>query len=251
MTMSVEKATGDDLDAILGWLEREYAEDDGEGFWCNRTIIERSLERGDLWVIRHDGEAVAFQVSDHAADIACVRKDRQRQGLGTELFKASLARAIRDDVVVLAGECAPRTSLPFWQKHGFVRYGDMSEWAPITVRLVLQRSHAIPQDRPTVEVTIGFYPEAATYRDNVPPIAVHSLRGARLDSGVIMLERRVIGVRSDEPNGDLAVKIEVDGVQRCFCKAKYDKAVEAGVQPDRDGRAFYVDVIPDERTTGD
>jgi GNAT superfamily N-acetyltransferase len=226
----VEKATQDDLRVILGWLEREY-EDDGEGFWCNRTIIERSLDRGCLWVIRREGEAAAFQVGDYAADIACVRKDQRRQGLGTELFKASLKRAIRDDVIVLAGECAPATSLPFWQKLGFIRYGDMSEGGRITVRRVLQQSHEIPQDRPTANVTISFYPEAATYRKSVLPIAVHHVRGARLDDGTVMLERRTIGPKDNESNDrDLVVKIEVDGVQRCFCKAKYEEAANCGIQ---------------------
>ena len=32
--IDVQKATADDFATVLGWLEREYAEDDGEGFWC-------------------------------------------------------------------------------------------------------------------------------------------------------------------------------------------------------------------------
>jgi GNAT superfamily N-acetyltransferase len=246
--MSVEKATRADLDAVLGWLEHEYGEDGGEGFWCNRGIIERSFESEDLWVIRRDGEAVAFQVGEYAADIACVRKDQQRQGLGTELFEASLARAIRDDVNVLSGECSPRTSLPFWEKQGFERYGDLSEWGKITVRRVLQRSLDIPQNLPNSNVTVSFYPEAAIYPRDVPSIAVHYVCGARLEDGVVKLERRVIGLMDDEPEGkDLAVKIEVDGELRCFCKAKYDEAEEAGVQRDRMGGAFFVDAIEPRR----
>src|SRR3546814_14545232 len=67
-------------------------------------------------------------------------------------------------------------------------------------------------------------------RGPVPPIASHRIRGSRLDDGTIMLERRVIGLCDDEPEGkDLAVKIEVDGEVRCFCKAKYEEAEEAGV----------------------
>ena len=56
-------ATENDLKVILGWLEREYEEDE-EGFWSNRCTITRSFrEEGDLWVISKDGEAAAFQVS--------------------------------------------------------------------------------------------------------------------------------------------------------------------------------------------
>ena len=43
-------ATENDLKVILGWLEREYEEDE-EGFWSNRCTITRSFrEEGDLWV---------------------------------------------------------------------------------------------------------------------------------------------------------------------------------------------------------
>jgi GNAT superfamily N-acetyltransferase len=241
--MSVEKATQDDLDAILGWLELEYTES-GEGFWCNRSVIRGSLKAANLWVIRRDGKAVAFQVGDYAADIACVRKDMQREGLGTELFEASLARAIRDNVNLLSGECSPRTSLPFWEKHGFERYGDVGDWFNVNVRRILQRQLEIPTDRPSVEATISFYPESASYsHDDVEPVAVHKVRGARLDDGSVKLERRVIGVMGDATDGDLVVKIVVDGVQRCFCKAKYPKAKEAGVQHDYRGGTFYVDVV--------
>jgi hypothetical protein len=55
--MEVVKATPADLAAVLAWLEREY-EEDGEGFWCNRRIIDNALEHGDLWVIRRGDEPV-------------------------------------------------------------------------------------------------------------------------------------------------------------------------------------------------
>jgi GNAT superfamily N-acetyltransferase len=242
--MDMQKATADDLATVLGWLEHEYAEDDGEGFWCNRSIIERAMEDGDLWVIRRNGEAVAFQVGDYAADIVSVRKEFRRQGLGDALFAASLDRAIEDNVNILSIECMPRNSWSFWQRHEFERYGDMSEWGKITARRVLPRSFDIPAELPRSEVTISFYPEAAIYPRDVPPIAVHQVSGGRLDDGAMMLERRIVGLCNDEPEGkDLAIKIEIDGVLRCFGKAKHDEAGEAGVIRDSKGGAFYIDVI--------
>lgn len=127
--MEVVKATQADLDSILAWLEREFHEENESGFWHNRRIIADALDRGDLWVIRRRGEAVAYQVGDYAAAISNVRKDWQRKGLGTTLLHASVERAYRDNVNILEGEYSPRTSLPFWEKHGFVRYGDLSEQA--------------------------------------------------------------------------------------------------------------------------
>ncbi|WP_293977425.1 GNAT family N-acetyltransferase [Sphingomonas sp.] len=242
--MDVLKATPADLTAVLAWLEQEYA-DDGEGFWCNRGIIEHALEYGDLWVIRRGGEPVAVQVGDYAADIVSVRKDCRRQGLGDALFAASLQRAIDDNVNVLSIECSPRSSWTFWERHGFERFGDLSEWGTITARRILERSFDLPSGLPLADVRIAFYPESATYgRSEIRPIANHSLRGSRLDDGAIMLGRRVIGLCDDEPAGkDLAVKIEVDGELRCFCKAKYEEAEDAGVRHDRKGGAFYIDAV--------
>ncbi len=67
------------------------------------------------------------------------------------------------------------------------------------------------------------------------------LRGAVPDDGAILLERRVIGLRDDEPaRKDLAVRIDVDGVERCFGKAKHDAAVAAGVRRGRDYASFHI-----------
>jgi hypothetical protein len=115
---------------------------------------------------------------------------------------------------------------------------------------VLARSFDIPEYLLVAKIAIGFYPEGAVHGDDMPPIAVHEVRGERLDDGSIFLERRVIGLCDDEPQGrDLAVKIEIDGQLRCFCKAKYEEAEEAGVMRDWKGGAFYIDAI--ESANGD
>lgn len=242
--MEVVKATAADLAKVLGWLEQEYVED-GEGFWCNRGIMERALDHGDLWVIHRGDEPIAVQVGDYAPDIVSVRKDCRRQGLGDALFAASLQRAIDDNVNVLSIECSPRSSWSFWQRHGFARFGDMSKWGKITARRILPRSFDIPADLPSADVEIGFFPEAATYgRGKVSAIVSHRLRGGRVDDGAVVLERRVIGLINDEPEGkDLIVKIEVNGVVRCFCKAKYEEAEEAGVTRDWKGGAYFIDSV--------
>ncbi|MGI3903162.1 MAG: hypothetical protein ACRYGP_03425 [Janthinobacterium lividum] len=188
---------------------------------------------------------MAFQVGTYAADIACVRQDWHRRGLGKILLEASIARAYRDDFNVLMGECSPVTSLPFWLAQGFDRYGDIGEWQPVLVRRVLPRRHELPAGRPLVDVVVGFYPEAVTYgrlAHMLAPIAEHRLRGGLLADGAIQLERRVIGLTDDEPDRkDLAVRIEVDGVERCFGKAKHAGAVAAGVRRGRDYASFHMD----------
>ena len=242
-SMVTERATKQDLQEVLNWLKSEYLED-GEGFWCNRGIIKRSFKDENLWVIREDGEAVAFQVGDYATDILCVRKDRQRRGFGTVLFESSLARAMKDNLNVLAGECSPQSSLPFWLKQGFERYHDPTGTRGIHVRKVLQREYDVPAGLPKVEITISFYPEAALYRPNVSPLEINHLVGSLDSSGAIKISRRVLGLADDEPkNRDLVVKIVVNGVERCFCKAKHPEAKAVGVLRDSRGGAFYIDEI--------
>jgi GNAT superfamily N-acetyltransferase len=240
--LKIEKATAEDLAFILHWLEQEY-DDEGVGFWCNHSIIKRSLSDGDLWVIRDCDQAIAFQVGHYAGDIVNVRKDKQRQGLGTALFEGSLDRAIQDNINVLFGECSPGSSLPFWEKHGFKRYGDMSDCATIKVRRVLLRTFPLSEDLPCAAVSISFFPENALYKEDAPPVAVHNLQGRRRSDGVVLLGQRVIGFVSDVGRGDLIVKIDVDGFQLCFCKAKYKEAEDLGLVRDEAGECFYVDAL--------
>jgi GNAT superfamily N-acetyltransferase len=240
--LSVEKANQSDLSDVLEWLEREYKEH-GDGFWHNRNIITRALDDGDLWVIRDGSGAVAFQVGDYSADILNVRRDMQGRGFGTALFEASLSRAMRDEVNVLIGECYPRSSLSFWERCGFERYGDMGDGAAIHVRRILERRFDIPEGLPRTEVRIGFYPERAIYQNSVPPFVERLLSGGCREDGVVLLNERVIGWAGGVPAcGELAVRIEVGGGQLCFCKAKYPEAAARGVRRDLEG-VFYVDAI--------
>ncbi len=193
-------------------------------------------------MIRRDAKAVAFQVGAYAPDIACVREELQKQGLGSALFKAALARARRDDIDVMYGECAPKTSWPFWQKHGFERYRQRNMPNAFTVRLILKRTFPLLDRAREARVSISFLPEDALYNDGVGPLGVHEVMGARLPDGRVQLSERVIGFWGDEPEGrDLAVRIVVDGVEVCFVKAKYPEAAAAGVEVG--DRLFFIDVV--------
>ena len=245
-------ATAEDLNYILAWLKREYDEDGGSGFWCNRSVISDALGKpGNLWAIRRNGEAVAFQVGKYDADILSVRKEHQKCGLATSLLEASIERAEAANVNVLSVQCAPETSLGFWKRMGFEEYSDPQRPNDLMVRRVLPRTFDLPANLPVVEVVIGFYPEAAQYdrSQDIPPIVEHRVAGVRDHDKSIMLERRVLGFCDDEPEGrDLTIKIEVNGLERCFCKAKHQGARDVGVQQDRIGDVFFIDrVIPQER----
>ena len=198
--MTVRKATKSDLRVILGWLQHRET---GVGFWCNERVITKSLAEGELWVIRREKEAVAFQVGDYAADIACVRRDCQRQGLGTELFEASLARAVRDDINVLSGECAPISSLPFWEAKGFERYeGGHS----VFVRRILQRTLEIPAASSIASVVVTFYPEEVGYKTEVEPAAVHHVPDYSSGSWRARHLLRCIRILDGSPGADPQVR---------------------------------------------
>lgn len=240
----VDRATNEDLVAILAWLKAEYDEDDGSGFWCNRRIIERSHNEGDdLWVIRHDGSAVSFQVGDYEPVITSTKKTFRGCGYASALLNASVERAHRDNVNVLDIECAPRESWAFWQKRGFERYGDMSDWGKITARMVLKKNFDLPIGQPSVPVVIGYYPEEAKYERGVRPICESEFESAKLVDGSYQLRTRALGLKDDEAQGDLVIRIEVDGTEIYFDKAKYEGAKAVGVINDWKGNCFYVDRV--------
>lgn len=238
----VVRATDDDLATILGWLEIEYHEDDESGFWCNRHSIEQGhREWDDLYVVRQGGEAVAFQAGIYSPSISSTRKDARRQGYATALFEAGRERAIADNVNLLDIECTPRTSWPFWQKRGFVRYGNMGEWATITARMELERYFDLPREAERKLVHVAFYPEEKKWGEGAEPIRAITLQSAVLPDGSLQLPRRAVGITDDIPRGDMVVEIAVDGDVICCEKAKY--ADGFGVQRDTRGGTFYIDKV--------
>lgn len=246
ITAKVVEGRHEDITSILAWLKREHDED-GEGLWCNHNLISDSLDRpGDIWVIRRNGEAVAFQLGRYSAEILSVRKDCRKMGLGRALVEASVERAFSDEVNALSVQCQPKESLGFWERMGFIRYGDFEPHDDIKARRILPRAFALPLAPSPVGVIIRFYPESVTYGDpkDVPPIATHHATGVKANDGSILLGQRIIEPShpGDEAR-DIVIKIEVDGVVRCLCKAKYANAQAVGVQYDSLGDTYFIDRV--------
>lgn len=75
-------------------------------------------------------------------------------------------------------------------------------------------------------------------------LAVHTVPAGRWDDGLLSLERRIVGVTLGLRAGsDLVMRIEVDGREIYFGKAKRDQALDIGVQQHDAGTCFYIDEV--------
>lgn len=241
--MTIERATSNDLACILRWLKAEFHREE-LSFWSSRDSISEAFEEGELWVIREGDDTVAFQVGTYSPLLVIVRGDKQRLGYGKMLVEAASLRASRDGIFALSVECPQGSPIEFWEKLGFKRCGEARMWGQVILRRGIERAIELPDDLPRLDVTIEFYPEAALRCPDVRPIAVHRLTGGLIDLSDVMLERRVVTFADAVPEGrDVAIRISINGVEICFCKAKHEKAQDHGVQRDASGSAFYIDDI--------
>lgn len=247
--MTVEQSKDEDLEYILHWLKAQW-DDDGScsGFWGNRNIIRKAHEEtSEMWVVREDGKAIAFQVGRYSPDITCVKDTHQRKGYGTALFQAGLERAHADNVTMLSGECSPAASLPFWIKMGFKQIGDGSGYGQgIPVEMYLERRLKLPEGDGVldVEVELYVYPENALYGKAAPLPLVSAKPEARMMRGEtrVHLGERFLIPDANDAIRDPALKVLVNGEQLYFNKAKYPGAEELGVQDDPRG-CRYIDFL--------
>jgi GNAT superfamily N-acetyltransferase len=237
MTFLIRKSTDADLASVIQWLKEEH-EKCATGFFCNRDVITAAHSNKEMIVLVINGSPVAFLANGLGRDgILEVRKDRRGRGYGKALAEEGLRQAIADDdVCVLDIQCAPSSSIPFWEGMGFTIYsGDYASRN-------LPRTLALPAAGKDVELEIRehldpaqHYPETSIATQFFKP---HARRG---EDGNIYLEERIIFGRSTSFR-DMVARIIVDGEDRFFNKLKYDEAAECGVCRDKYGN-FYIDCI--------
>ena len=238
---TIAVASETDLAEILDWLHQE-ADEDGNTFHSNRDMIVDGQAKGVLYVLKDGGEVVAFaQGAPGVIDIFETRPGLRRRGYGRTLAKFCLGRAAAADMAVIEGECAPPTSLPFWQAMGFEQIPTRHGHNPWVLRR-LTRAHELPAGA-TAEVVVRTFGEEVLYRDAVTPLHVYRPQAVRAADGRVYLAERVVLHEPAIENGrDLAVEIIVDGVVLARDKAKRAKLEAIGVRHDR-FRQYYLDVI--------
>jgi GNAT superfamily N-acetyltransferase len=236
--MTVRKARDRDIGYITRWLREEFDEA-GRGFLYNFLSHLEGHGREGVYVVTANGIPVAFQLGECTPDVFCVKQEYRGRGLGTALLHALEDRARERGMNILRGECSPKESLSFWEKHGFVRYDDGS--GKIRVYKIIQRVLAPILGRPERAVSIQFYGEEALDTESVVK-SYNTVVGGLSADGTISLPHRIIAVYDARwPRKDLVVTVTVDGVLLYHGKAKY--AAHAGLCNDDVGRCFFIDAV--------
>lgn len=247
-----------DVAAILAWLSAEYEDGGtGQGFWCNRSIIENGHKEGRL-IVADDGNtdrAIAFQVGGLLGPgIREVWPDKRGMGFGRKLVEHCVARAMEEDKCVLRIQCKPASSVPFWKHMGFRLFSEaFGERCPPDAcyhafRILDKRHDSIPAKSDAVHVQIRFYAECGV------TLTQTKLPGSLLNQHRIALPHRVIAYSpcSVFALNDTFVDVHVGGRELYSGKAKYPEAEAIGIQR-RDGEVFIVDELelPDAMAAGE
>lgn len=139
----IRKATADDLEIIRTWLQQE--KDEGhDSFIVNFDLIEEGQSEGSLTVLVEE-IPIAFALGEANLSILAVKRDRRRSNVGRTLAEAWFQDARERGLIGFDGECAPKSSLPFWLRMGCtqVRSRSGNPW----VIMPLGQSHDLPEDR--------------------------------------------------------------------------------------------------------
>jgi GNAT superfamily N-acetyltransferase len=238
MKTSIRKSTVADLTSITQWLKEEQ-ESSRAGFYCNIGVITSAHCKSEMVVLLENNVPVAFLANGLTRDgILEVRTDRRRRGYGKALAEAGMQQAIADDVCVLEIQCAPATSIPFWEHLGFKVYSENY------ATRVLPKLLTIPDIGENVDVEIRIHHDPDQHApDTSVPTHIYKPGARRGVDGVIYLEERIIfGVPTSFLEKDFVGRVLVNGKDAFFDKLKYDAASELGVCRDKYGN-FYIDHI--------
>lgn len=241
---NIRSAIDSDIPVIRAWLLAHEKAGISETLAVNwDTTLEVYREKGMLiYECPHSRQAVAyFWGSLHStSSILEIRHDYRGRGIGRAMVQYLIRQAISAREVLLHIDCAPISSVPFWQRMGFtvLSAGAYESKAVCKLGVPLR----LPLDGTEVQVVIRFLTEDALYNGGASLFEC-SPRAVRAKDGTIRLAERVahfspsiLGLR-----GDLAVELWVNGHQLYRGKAKYDKAENLGVFRCRNG--FAIDRI--------
>jgi GNAT superfamily N-acetyltransferase len=243
--ISIRKATEKDLVALESWLRAEH-EQTGEGFYCNWGVITEAFKRKDLAVLAAGGDVLGF-VADApgGADIVEVRPDMRGRGYGRRLAEWVIDGAFRRGNSVIAGECAPASSVPFWTRMGYEISSDRTgPSGGIYAYKLLERRFTLNAG-PRFGFGIAFCPNARDWDKKTKPFREYTGEAEGLKDDSIQLPERAICFAPDIRNtADCVVCITVDGRTLFEDKVKRPEAKSLGVCSDPGGVYFLDKIFP-------
>lgn len=224
------------------WEKGDYSvEIPQRGFRCNWDETKRRWREDEapIDVLLVDGQAVGFQ----GQGLFEIRPDLRRKGYGRILAEHMIASKLEVGSSVIEIGIAPRTAEPFWESMGFTLVPGKSHYGSgAYAYMMLPRTIELGAGE-RVPYRISFYSSEERYRD--PPKAYADFEGSaerRADGSLQLPERAICFDPEEKRPSDAFVRIEVDGEELHFEKAKYDSSEALGVKRDRDGR-YYLDRI--------
>ena len=121
--MEIVRATSKHLAELLAWLEQEERET-GEGFNCNRELIQSSQREGCLYCALQEQEVVGFAVHHRLTEgssisLLEVKPNQRGLGIGRALAAHAIDCLFESGATFVKVECAPQASESFWRHLSF------------------------------------------------------------------------------------------------------------------------------------
>ncbi|OAE49185.1 GNAT family N-acetyltransferase [Agrobacterium tumefaciens] len=240
--IAIRKASAKDVSDIRGWLELEYQET-GEGFFCNWPVIEATHYEDMLDVLVLGNVAVGFVADGRKGpDIVAVRPDLRGRGLGRLAAEYALQSAYNRGNSVVHIECAPSTSIPFWQTMGFIVLADPDGNRRSTrAYKTLPRKLVMPKGQP-LPFSIKLFAEQRDWSKNTEPLAEIAGVGSKVGNILHLPERAILYHPQIKENFDSVIGVQVGGHEVFEGKVKRPAAELLGVEMDP-CYEYYMDTI--------
>lgn len=117
----------DSLESFISALKMEFNEETGIGFWGNRHILRESRNNDLLLGFESDDKLIGIIDWSEPYDkvgkinIFAVHPEYRKQGIGKQMIDLSLPFFKNAGCDTLNIFCKPLTSIPFWEKMGFIK----------------------------------------------------------------------------------------------------------------------------------
>lgn len=153
--VSIEPANTHHFAEVLAWLQTEK-EQGGTGFFCNRSVIEKSFASGEALCAIEEGRNIGFAVFQMFTDggdvhIVEVEASARNQGLGSQLLLSAVEVLRSLGAKYVHVECTSEEGEALCRRNGFEDYVDprnyRSEWDNPLLRLYLSEWRPSPPNQ--------------------------------------------------------------------------------------------------------